>query len=83
MKEHDSPNQYDLSVGAANLIHAIEQRYPDLTSEEVTKLGDLLMEEIAKRLAAGEQLAFLTRRPDGNAELTVWNLEIQEKASAT
>jgi len=66
----------ELSVGSARLVRSIRKRYPNLSVSEARRLGGIVLDEVGKRISAGEQLAFLRRNPDGDAELTVIGLEI-------
>ena len=63
--------KYDLTSGNSNLISAISSSYPKLSDLEVNKLGNLLLNEVSKRIANGEQMAFMKPRHDGKIELTV------------
>lgn len=66
----------ELSAGSARLVRSIKKRYADLSTPEARRLGGIVLDEVGKRISAGEQLAFLRRNPDGDAELTVIGLEI-------
>ena len=66
-----------------SLFTALHANYPDLSSEDVTKLVNILLIEIAKHLAAGEQIAFMRRKSKGEIELVVLGLEMLKKGASS
>jgi len=76
-----------LATGMSRLKSAVKSQYPHLSDKELEQISGIILEEISRRVDAGEKLAFLKRNADGNVELTVLGLEVLDKkkhqASAT
>jgi hypothetical protein len=70
----------ELSASSAQLVRSIQKRYPSLSRAEARRLGSIVIEEVGKRVASGERLAFLRKNSQGEAELTVLGLEVLRKA---
>lgn len=66
---------------ALNLItQAVQHRYPHLVNKQSVEIASVLLNEFARRLSQGEELAFLKRNAEGDVELTVIGLEQLIKA---
>ena len=63
---------------AIHLPSAIGSLLSVLSEEEKARVYATLLDEIAKRLATGEQLALVKERTDGSVELSVLGLETAE-----
>jgi hypothetical protein len=65
-----------------SVTQAIQRRYPNLTTVQVTEIVSILLNEMGRRLSQGEELAFLRRSAENDVELTVIGLEQYVKADA-
>lgn len=69
----------ELARNSDALDRAIKKTFPNLNDQEAVRLSAILLEEIGKRVAAGDQISFLRRDAEGNLEITVLALEILDK----
>lgn len=69
----------DLSVGTNNFATAIQRRLGSRHEHrEIEKMGNLLLNEISRRIDDGEQIAFLNRNKDGTLKLTTFSISDDE-----
>ena len=59
----------------SKLIEAIRSRYPDLTEQGYTDVAKIIIEEVASRLAKGDDLAFVHHNVEGQMEIITLALE--------
>ena len=60
---------------SSKLIEAIRSRYPDLTAQEYIDVAKIIIEEVASRIAKGDDLAFVHQNPEGEMEIITLALE--------
>jgi hypothetical protein len=73
---HDRNDNTDLALsGHESVLRGLEKRLPYLSEEERENLADTLLDEIGKRIAAGEDLAFLKATRNGDVKLTHLDLD--------
>ena len=64
-------NRVNREVAAIkSLVRAIMSRRPDLTEAKAKEVYSLLIDEVAKRIGSGDQLAFLKMNEDLEVEIT-------------
>lgn len=69
-------------LGNSKLRREIRRRHPRLRDEEVSIVVDKVQEVTARHLRRGEHLSFVKENRDGTWDLTVYGLEIVDKATA-
>lgn len=57
-----------------NFLNGIQLRYPSLDKNEVEELALRLLTEVGDHLGNGEDIAFVRRKDNGSAELTILGL---------
>lgn len=63
-------------VSYGKIQKAVAKRYPNLNNDEHERLTGILLDEIACRIEAGENIAFIVTRTNGETELTMLGLQI-------
>jgi antirestriction protein ArdC len=72
----DKSDWTDLSLsGIDSLLEGIQTRLPYLSDEERDMLANTLLDEVGKRIANGEDLAFVKPTRDGQVKLTHLDLD--------
>lgn len=66
----------DMSLGVQHIYNSIMSKFPYLSERDAEILTNAVLDEIASRITAGEDLAFIRRNTDGTVDLTVLALEI-------
>ena len=51
-----SDNQYSISL--ANLINALEHRFPQAEPYEIEGVGNIIIEQVSQHVEAGDGIAF-------------------------
>lgn len=67
--------EYPLSKGAKQLYYSIRSRYPDLEDQKVRQIGNIVLDEVSRRIGSGDSLAFFRLSPEGQAEVITYSLE--------
>lgn len=71
----------ELGTGLLTIKDSIGKRFPELSDSEIERVTAIILNEVAKHISAGEQLAFFRLRDDGSAEIIAYELEKMGKDS--
>jgi hypothetical protein len=67
----------DLSQGTHDLTNALQATYPEIDTGEIEVLTNAILGRMSQVLTAGERLASVRLRPDGNFDLRIWDIDRQ------
>ncbi len=62
-------------LSTQKVFYAIKSRHPELTDEQVSKMVDVVLDQVAKRIGAGDALAFFHLGEDDQAEVITYSME--------
>lgn len=65
----------DLTAGTKDLLLGFQTRFPHLSRVDAEILAGTVMTEVGKRIANGDDIAFIRKNSDGTAELTILGLK--------